>query len=47
MTIAAPQFVSLLYVGKMFASDGLVNTYLLKWGGLQQLIYYDERASSA
>ena len=32
MTIAIPQFVSLLYVSKMFAADGLINTYLQKWG---------------
>ncbi|MBE5834796.1 MAG: sugar ABC transporter permease [Butyrivibrio sp.] len=32
MTIAVPQFVSLLYVSKMFASDGIINGYLLKWG---------------
>ena len=32
MTIAVPQFVSLLYIYKMFANDGLVNGYLLKWG---------------
>lgn len=32
MTIAIPQFVSLLYVSKMFAADGLVNSYLMKWG---------------
>ena len=32
MTIAIPQFVSLLYVSKMFAVDGLINSYLLKWG---------------
>ena len=31
MTIAIPQFVSLLYVSKMFAQDGLINTYLMKW----------------
>jgi len=31
MTIAIPQFVSLLYVSKMFAADGLINTYLMKW----------------
>ncbi len=31
MTIAIPQFVSLLYVSKMFAADGLINSYLLKW----------------
>ncbi|MCR4762554.1 MAG: sugar ABC transporter permease [Lachnospiraceae bacterium] len=32
MTIAVPQFVSLLYVGKLFAPDGLINGTLLKWG---------------
>ena len=32
MTIAIPQFVSLLYVSKMFAADGLINTYLMQWG---------------
>ena len=32
MTIAVPQFVSLLYVYKLFANDGLVNGYLMKWG---------------
>jgi len=32
LTIAVPQFVSLLYIYKMFANDGLVNGYLLKWG---------------
>lgn len=38
MTIAVPQFVSLLYVSKMFASDGLVNAYLLKWGWIDSAI---------
>ena len=38
MTIAIPQFISLLYVGKMFANDGLVNMYLLKWGWISQPI---------
>lgn len=28
MTIAIPQFVSLLYVAKMFANDGLINSFL-------------------
>lgn len=32
MTIAIPQFISLLYVSKMFAADGLINTYFVKWG---------------
>ena len=38
MTIAIPQFVSLLYVSKMFAADGLINTYLMKWGWISQPI---------
>ncbi|MCR5687288.1 MAG: sugar ABC transporter permease [Lachnospiraceae bacterium] len=32
LTIAVPQFVSLLYVMKLFANDGLINGYLLKLG---------------
>ena len=31
MTIAIPQFVSLLYVSKMFAADGIINSTLLSW----------------
>ena len=38
MTIAVPQFVSLLYVGKMFATDGLVNAMLLRWGWIRTAI---------
>ena len=38
MTIAVPQFVSLLYVYKMFANDGLINSYLLKWGWISSYI---------
>lgn len=38
MTIAVPQFVSLLYICKMFAVDGLVNSYLLKWGWIEQAL---------
>ena len=38
MTIAVPQFVSLLYIGKMFAADGLVNSYLMKWGMIRRAI---------
>ncbi len=32
MTIAIPQFISLLYVSKMFAADGLINGMLMNWG---------------
>lgn len=38
LTIAVPQFVSLLYVSKMFASDGLINLTLLKWGWITKPI---------
>lgn len=38
MSIAVPQFVSLLYVGKMFAPDGIVNAYLMKWGWIENAI---------
>ena len=38
ITIAVPQFVSLLYVMKMFANDGLVNGYLMKWGWISSPI---------
>ena len=36
MTIAIPQFISLLYVSKMFASDGLINGMLMNWGWIKQ-----------
>ena len=32
MTIAIPQFISLLYVSNLFAENGIVNAYLIKWG---------------
>lgn len=32
MTIAVPQFVSLLYITKMFATDGIVNGFLISHG---------------
>ncbi|MBQ8160858.1 MAG: sugar ABC transporter permease [Clostridia bacterium] len=36
MTIAIPQFVSLLYVSKMFAADGLINGVLMRWGWIKE-----------
>jgi len=36
MTIAIPQFVSLLYVGKMFAADGIINSTLMAWGWIDK-----------
>ena len=47
MTIAVPQFVSLLYVGKMFAADGLINAYLLKWGWIEKAIPFWQNATYA
>ena len=47
MTIAVPQFVSLLYVGKMFATDGLVNGLLLKWGWIRTAIPFWQNATYA
>ncbi|MBQ3157544.1 MAG: sugar ABC transporter permease [Clostridia bacterium] len=36
MTIAIPQFISLLYVSKMFAADGLINGTLMSWGWIKE-----------
>ena len=47
MTIAVPQFVSLLYVYKMFANDGLINTYLMKWGWISSAIPFWTNATLA
>ncbi len=38
LTIAVPQFVSLLYVSKLFANDGLINALLLRWGWIDKAI---------
>ena len=38
MTIAIPQFISLLYVSNLFAENGIVNSYLIKWGIVSQPI---------
>ncbi len=38
MTIAIPQFVSLLYVAKMFDKSGIVNTFLLNAGIIDKAI---------
>lgn len=40
LTIAVPQFVSLLYIMKLFANDGLINGYLLKWGWISSPIQF-------
>ena len=33
LTIAIPQFISLIYVSKMFANNGIINGFLLKYFG--------------
>ena len=38
MTIAVPQFISLLYVSKMFATNGIVNGLLMSWGWISNPI---------
>ncbi len=38
MTIAVPQFVSLLYIKKMFDTDGIVNGFLMKMGWINSAI---------
>ncbi len=38
LTIAIPQFISLLYVSKLFADEGLINRFLLDMGWIKQAI---------
>lgn len=38
MTIAIPQFISLLYVSNLFADNGIVNAILMKWGWISRPI---------
>lgn len=40
LTIAIPQFISLLYVAKMFDKGGLVNGLLLKWNWITEPIAF-------
>lgn len=47
ITIAVPQFVSLLYVSKLFAADGLINTYFLKWGLIEKALPFWTNATWA
>ena len=47
LTIAIPQFISLLYVSKMFAKDGILNGFLLSMGWLKQALPFWEKASWA
>ena len=43
MTVAIPQFISLLYVSKMFAKNGLINLMLMDMGLIQQALpFWDD-----
>ncbi len=45
LTIAIPQFISLLYVSKMFAKNGIFNGFLLNMGWIDQAIDFFGDAS--
>ena len=47
MTIAVPQFISLMYVSKMFATNGIVNGFLLNLGWITQPINFWGEANLA
>jgi len=47
MTIAIPQFISLLYVSKMFAKDGLINLFLINMGWIKEPILFWDDATLA
>ena len=47
MTIAIPQFISLLYVSKMFDKNGLVNTFLLNMWWIDKALPFWEDATWA
>ena len=47
MTIAVPQIVSLLYIGKLFAADGLINLFLMNHGIIDRAIPFWTNANYA
>ena len=47
LTIAIPQFISLLYVSKMFAKNGIVNGLLMSWRWIDQPIPFWENPTLA
>ena len=47
MTIAVPQFISLMYVSKMFANNGIVNGFLLNMGWIDTPISFWGEANIA
>ena len=42
LTIAIPQFISLLYISKMFARDGVINTLFKDWGWISSPLPFFE-----
>ena len=47
MTIAIPQFISLLYVSKMFDKNGIINSFLLNMGWIDKALPFWEDATWA
>ena len=47
LTIAIPQFISLLYVSKMFAKNGIVNGFLMNMGWIETALPFFEKAAWA
>jgi arabinogalactan oligomer/maltooligosaccharide transport system permease protein len=47
LTITIPQFISLLYISKMFGENGLVNSTLQSWGWITGPIYFWKDATLA
>ena len=47
LTIAIPQFISLMYVSKMFAKNGVLNNLLIEWGWIDVPIGFWETKWSA
>lgn len=47
ITIAIPQFISLLYVSKMFAKNGIINGFLMDMGWIREALPFWEKPSWA
>ena len=47
LTIAIPQFISLLYVSKMFAKNGIINGFLMSMGWIDEALPFWDKASWA
>lgn len=47
MSIAVPQFVSLLAISQMLKNQGIINTLLMKWGWIHEALPFFENATWA